>query len=442
MRKLLASVTLLLFSQVLLLTGHGMQLTLLPLRAALEGFTLTQIGLTGTAYFAGFTLGCLATPMTARRVGHIRTFAVLASVGSALILVFPLWTSFWPWMALRFGAGWCIAGLYTLMESWLNERASNTNRGMVMAVYTLINMTMIMVGQLLINVAEVSGIVLFALASILFSMALVPVALATDAPAPITSTRVRLGMLWRTSHVACIGSFFSGAATGAYWGMGPVFASGAGLDTFHVTLFTAATVAGGAASQLPLGRLSDHFDRRIVALGAALLAGTVAVLLAVMPGLPAAGLITLSFLFGAFVMPLYALSVAHANDRAAADEFVLVGSGMLMLFGLGSALGAPAGGLAMGTQLGRSGLFAFVALVLAALIVGIAKRRRSRSVPIQVQAEQPFIAVSDFAPLPLDLDPRAHEPEGASVAETADETAERHGGDDTRSGSRFPGAEQ
>jgi MFS family permease len=185
MVKLLTSVSLLLFSQMILLTGHGLQLTLLPLRAQLEGFSLSQIGLTGTAYFVGFTLGCIGTPLMARRVGHIRTFAVLASLGSAFLLLFPLWPAFWPWLLLRFGAGWCIAGLYALMESWLNERASNRNRGMVMAVYSLINMTMIMVGQLLLNVAEVSGAVLFALASILFSVALVPVALAADAPASI-----------------------------------------------------------------------------------------------------------------------------------------------------------------------------------------------------------------------------------------------------------------
>ncbi len=409
MLKLLASVTLLMSSQALLLTGHGLQLTLLPLRAAAEGFSLTQIGFTGTTYFAGFTIGCIATPFTARRAGHIRTFAVLASIGSALLLVFPLWPSVWAWLVLRFGAGWCIAGLYMLMESWLNERASNANRGTLMAVYTLINMTMIMVGQLLINAADIHGVALFAVASILFSMALVPVAMATDAPAPIRSVRVRLGVLWQTSHVACTGSFLSGAATGAFWGLGPVFASTAGLDTFHVTLFIAATVAGGAVSQLPLGRISDHVDRRLVVLGAAGLACAAAVAFALLPALPARPLIALSFLFGAFVMPLYALSVAHANDRAAPEDFVVLASGMLMLFGLGSAVGAPAAGIMMGKWLGNAGLFAFVAASLALLIVGVAWRRRTRVAPLQVEAEQPFVAVSQFAPIPLELDPRAPE---------------------------------
>ncbi len=418
MTKLLASVALLLFSQMLLLTGHGLQLTLLPLRAAAEGFTLTQIGLTGTTYFIGFTLGCVATPLTARRAGHIRTFAVLASIGSALILVFPLWSSFWAWLVLRFGAGWCIAGLYMLMESWLNERASNTNRGTVMAVYTIINMTMIMVGQLLLNLADVTGVALFALASILFSVALVPVALATDSPAPIRAVHIRLGLLWQTSHVACTGSFLAGAATGAFWGMGPVYASAYGLDTFQVTLFIAATVAGGAVSQLPLGRLSDHVDRRLVVIGAALLCCATAVALALLPPRMPTALIALSFLFGAFVMPLYALAVAHANDRAAPDEFVVLASGMLMLFGLGSAAGAPAAGILMGKWLGNAGLFAFVAAVLAVLIAGVAWRRRARAAPVQVQAEQPFVAVSEFAPILLELDPRA--PELPAETEHAD----------------------
>lgn len=417
MLKLLNSVSLLLFSQILLLTGHGMQLTLLPLRAQLEGFTLTEIGLTSTAYFAGFTAGCIATPMVARRAGHIRSFAILASLASAFILVFPLWPEFWPWLALRFGAGWCIAGLYTLMESWLNERASNTNRGMVMGIYTLINMTMIMAGQMLINLADINGAVLFAVASILFSAALVPVALSADAPAPIRSVRIRLGMLWNISHVACIGSVLAGAATGAFWGLGPVYATDSGLNTFQITLFIAAAVAGGALSQLPLGRLSDHYDRRIVVLGAAATASAIALMLALLPSLPALPLIALSFLFGAFVMPLYALAVAHANDRANPEDFVIIGSGVLMLFGAGSALGAPLAGLLMG-QLGNGGLFAFISAALLLLLIGVARRRRVRSAPVHQQAEQPFVAVSDFAPLPLDLDPR-------SQSQSADSAPER-----------------
>ena len=406
MLKLLAMLAMLLLSQALLLTGHGLQLTLLPLRAELEGFTLTEIGLTGTMYFLGFTLGCIGTPLIARRAGHIRTFAILASVGSALALIFPLWPSFWVWLVLRFGAGWCIAGLYMLIESWLNERASNNNRGTVMSIYTVINMVMIMVGQMLINVADIGGVVLFSLASILFSAALVPVALSTDAPAPIRAVRIRPGVLWRTSHVACTGSFLAGAATGAFWGLGPVFAGGAGLSTFQVTLFIAAAVAGGALSQLPLGRLSDHYDRRLVVLGAATVAMAVALLLTAFPTPAPAVLIGLSFAFGAFAMPLYALSVAHANDRAGPDEFVVVGSGVLMLFGLGSAAGAPLAGVLMGV-LGRAGLFAFVALALGAMMVGVARRRQVRVAPLHQESEQPFVAVSELAPMALDLDPRA-----------------------------------
>ena len=415
MLKLFSTVVALLLSQILLLTGHGMQLTLLPLRAALEGFSPTLIGMTGTAYFLGFTVGCLVTPRVARRAGHIRTFAVLASLGSVFVLIFPLLPEFWVWLALRFGAGWCIAGLYTLMESWLNERASNRNRGSVMAVYTLINMSMIMMGQMLINLADVSGPILFAVASILFSAALVPVALSTDAPAPIRDVRIQPSVLWRTSHVACTGSLLAGAATGAFWGLAPIYASGVGLDTFQVTLFIAAAVGGGAASQIPLGRLSDRLDRRIVILGAAGVAAASAALLALVPAVSSAPPLVLlgglSVLFGAFVMPLYALSVAHANDRANAGDFVAIGSGVLMLFGLGSAIGAPLAGLST-AWLGSSGLFAFVTLALVLLMAGVAWRRRVRAAPVQQTAEQPFVAVSDLAPLPLDLDPRVESREG------------------------------
>jgi MFS family permease len=410
MFSLLFSIAALLLSQALLLVGHGMSLTMLPLRADLEGFTLAEIGLTGTAYFAGFTVGCIATPTIARNVGHIRSFAVLASVASAIVLVHPLWVSFAPWLLLRFATGWCMAGLYMLIESWLNERATNQNRGTLMAVYTIINMLMIMTGQLMINLGDLGGIALFALASILLSLSVVPVSLSTGvAPAPIRSVRVRLGDLWQMSHIAFAGSFAAGLATGAFWGLGPVYATQAGLDTFQITLFMAAAVAGGAVSQLPLGRLSDHYDRRLVALGAALAAGAAAMLLAFMPALPAAPLIGLSFLFGAFVMPLYALVVAHANDRAGPDDFVVLASGLLMLFGAGSALGAPLASMLM-APFGIGGLFLFSAIALFGLALGIVRRRHTRAAPTVEESEQPFVPILDLTPMTLDLDPRIPEP--------------------------------
>jgi MFS family permease len=427
MHTLLLSIAGLLFSQALLLTGHGLALTLLPLRAELEGFSLAQIGLTATTYFAGFTLGCMFTPTIARTAGHIRAFAVLASVASAVVLVHPLWPAFVPWLVLRFVSGWCIAGLYMLIESWLNERASNQNRGTLMAIYMVITMVMIMVGQLLINLGDIGRVTLFAISSILLSLSVVPVSLSTGkAPAPIRSVRVRLGELWHLSHIAFSGSFAAGLATGAFWGLGPVYGSLAGLDTFQITLFMAAAVAGGAVFQFPLGRMSDHYDRRLVALGAAAAATIAALLLGVFPttangqnGITGGVLIGLSFLFGAFVMPLYALVIAHANDRAGPDEFVVVASGLLMLFGIGAALGAPLASLLM-IRAGPGGLFLFSALSMFGLALAIVRRRRTRTVPVVDESEQPFVPVADLTPIALDLDPRTDSDEDPPASGSGD----------------------
>jgi MFS family permease len=406
MPLLLLSIASLLFSQALLLSGHGLSLTLLPLRAELEGFTLTQIGLTGTAYFAGFTVGCILTARIARSAGHIRTFAVLASVASAVILLHPLLPWFTVWLVLRFMTGWCMAGLYMLIESWLNERASNQNRGSLMAIYMIITNLMIMAGQMMINLGDISRVTLFAIASVLLSLSVVPVSLSTSkAPAPIRSASVRLGDLWHLSHVAFLGSLLAGLATGAFWGLGPIYGSQVGLDTFTITLFMAAAVAGGAALQFPLGRLSDHYDRRLIALIAAVAAAVAGLVLAFLTHVPPSVLIGLSFVFGGFVMPLYALVVAHANDRAGPEDFVVTASGLLMLFGIGSALGGPLASMLM-VSIGPGGLFLFSSVALTVLAISIARRRRIRAVPMVDESEQPFVPIADMTPIALDLDPR------------------------------------
>jgi len=418
--RLMSSVAFLLASQVLLLVGHGLQITLIPLRAAHDGFSPAEIGLVGTAYFLGFAFGCIGTPPIARRSGHIRTFAILASVGSALILVFPLTATPELWYGLRFASGWWIAGLYALIESWLNERATNENRGTLMGLYTVVNLSMIVAGQMLVNVADIGSGIGFTLASVLFSAAVVPVALSLDAPAPIRSVRISLPTLWRASHVACLGSLLGGVSTGAFWSLAPVYATAAGLSGLALTGFVSAAVAGGAVFQLPLGRLSDRYDRRVVVIGSAATGAVFASALGFLDVAAPTALLMLSFGFGGFVMPLYALSVAHANDQARPQDFVVVSSGVLLLYGVGAAVGAPVAGALMAGPLGPRALFVLPCVALLALVLGVVERRRVRETPVVEPSEQPFVIVSDLNPLGPDLDPRAPTPEPDETRPLAD----------------------
>ena len=241
MRKLLVPVAALLLSDALLRIGHGLQFTLLPLRASLEGFTDTEVALTGSAYFAGFVAGCLLAPRTVRRVGHIRSFAVLSSAFSALLLVFPMLPGFLAWLLLRALTGLCISGLYMIIERWLNERATRESRGTILSAYTVINLTAIIAGQQLVNLAAPSSAILFALGAILLSLAVIPVSLTTAlAPAPIARVRIDLKEVWTVSHVGLGGAAALGFVTGAFWSLAPAKGRDVGLDVRGVTLLMSA----------------------------------------------------------------------------------------------------------------------------------------------------------------------------------------------------------
>ncbi|WP_295871818.1 MFS transporter [uncultured Zhongshania sp.] len=414
MRRLLLPLTALLLSDALLLVGHGLMLTLLPLRAEIEQFTATQTGLTASTYFVGFVISCLVTPHIVRRVGHIRSFAVLATIFSAVVLLFHGLPSFVAWLVLRFVVGFCISGLYMVIESWLNDRATRETRGTILSLYTVINLSMIIVGQQMLNFADPSGPVLFGLAAILLSLAIVPVCLtATLAPTPMPVVKLNFRRLWQLSHVGMEGAITSGLVTGAFWALGPVYARGLGLDTSELTLFMSGAVLGGALFQLPLGRLSDRYDRRLVLYFNCLAGAAVSMVLVFVPAIGNL-LLLLSVLWGGAVMTMYSICLAHTSDNAEASDFVLIGSGILFLFGCSSALGAPLASIFM-SLLGPPGLFVFSAVCLLGFTLGISIRRKSHVLPL-VDSTEPFVPVSVTSPMIFELDPRT---EDADVAQAA-----------------------
>ncbi|MCP5358384.1 MAG: MFS transporter [Pseudomonadales bacterium] len=406
MTRMLIPVAALLLSDALLLTGHGLQATLLPVSAELHGFTTAQIGLMGSGYYLGFVTGCLLTPWLVRRTGHIRTFAILATSYSAVVLMFFALPYLPVWLGLRFIVGLAISGLYMTIESWLNERSTSSTRGTILSLYVVINMSMTMVGQQMLNLADPLGQTLFVLISILLSIAMIPVCLTTSlAPAPIQNVRIDVRKVWRLSQAGVAGAIATGLVTGAFWSLGPLYARGLGLETRALTLFLSAVVLGGAVFQLPLGRLSDRYDRRLVLLGTATVGAVLSALLAVLPGFFPASLSVLAFLWGGCVMTQYAISLAHANDRAAPEEFVMVGSVMLLSMGVFSALGSVIAAVFM-QGFGPAGLYVFAALCLSIFALTLAARRRVHVLPVHDETG-PFRAVADTAtPMAFELDPR------------------------------------
>jgi MFS family permease len=380
MIRTLSSVAPLLFGVAILLTGQGLQGTLLPVRANLEGFSTLSIGLMGGAYFFGFTLGCLRGSTLLRRVGHIRVFAAMTAAASAVPLLHALWVETWLWWVLRFITGYCFAVLYVVIESWLNEQATNENRGAVFSAYTLITLTVLAVGQQMLLLYDPQQMQLFAIASAIVSLAAIPVVLSV-APTPRHAegkVRLDLTRLFRTSRAGSLGCLAAGMANGSFWALAPVFVAGYSSEVSLAAWFMTSAVLGGAVGQWPLGLWSDRVDRRWViafAAATALLVGTTIWVAFKVMSPPV--LMLLGACWGAVAFPVYAVSVAHTNDHAKAGEYVMISSGLLLMYGIGAIVGPFFASVAM-HLLGSGGLFLYTALIHLLLICYIATRFAKR----------------------------------------------------------------
>lgn len=406
MFAILSSVGALLSGMGLLMLAVGLLGTLLGVRMAEAGFSATITGLVMAAYFAGLVLGSLRGHKVILAVGHIRAFAAFASALSAATLAHVFDVDAWTWGALRLIEGFCMAGLYMCVESWLNERATNTTRGQILSFYMITTSVGMGLGQLLLNLPDPTGIGLFVVASILASLALVPVAL-TRMPGPVLPDVHAFGFrhLLRASPLGVLICCVSGTATGAFYGLGPLFAQRAGYGASDTALFMAATILGGMALMWPIGRLSDRFDRRhvILSLGIALTALALPVPMVMDFGLwPVLGL---SAAAGGCMFTLYPMGVASANDHLEPHELVQAAAGLLLSYGVGAATGPLLAAPLMETAAGPGGLFMFLALGgLIVVVVTIWRMTMRPAVPLDEQA--PFQAVARTTPVATELDPR------------------------------------
>jgi MFS family permease len=377
----LVPIAALLLSVGILLMGNGLQGILLPIRANIEEFSTLNIGLLGSSYFLGFGAGCILGPRIVRRVGHIRAFTAMVSIASTIALVHALIPNPAVWWPLRAATGFCFAALYMIIESWLNERSTNATRGFVFSIYTTINLSVLTLGQLMITLHDPAKFPLFALASILISIAAVPVALTTaQAPAPIGEVRIRIRRLFKMSPVGFAGCLAVGLANGSFWSLGPVFAQEIGMDVTGIAFFMSITVIAGALGQWPLGHISDRLDRRKIIIGACAAGALAGVGMVLFHEQWDRGILVFSFLFGISAFPLYALSVAHTNDFVAPENYVEAASGLLLVYAAGAVVG-PIIASGLMAIIGPDGLFAFTAAVHAGLAVFALQRMRMRVRP-------------------------------------------------------------
>ena len=370
MKQALAPVAALLISVSILLTGQGLQGALLPMRATLEDFSPIAVGAMGAAYFFGFTLGCLQAGELVKRVGHVRVFLSMTALASAAPLVHALVVIPWPWGMLRLITGFCFAVIYVVIESWLNEQSTNENRGFVFSAYTMINLTVLAVGQMMTLLYNPSGIELFAIASVLVSLAAIPIALSVSpSPEVPQSAKVDLPKLFRVSPTGAFGCLATGLANGAFWSLAPVFTFGVTADISDAAGFMTAAVIGGAIAQWPIGVTSDRLGRRPVLLSISVvgaIAGIALVFLSREANLPV--LFLLAAAWGALAFPLYAVAVAYTNDLADPSDYVEISSSLLLVYGIGAIVGPFVASFAM-SLFGSHMLFVYAAVSKTLLLL-------------------------------------------------------------------------
>jgi len=400
----------LLVSTAFLLAGNGLHSLLLPIRGAAEGFSTNQLGLIGTGWAVGFVLGCLVAPIVVRRVGHIRAFTSAAGSAAIVILLNGLIVDPLAWIFLRMLSGFCLAGAFMVIESWLNERATNESRGTIFAVYMTVTYLGITSGQFGVAGGDPDNAGLFMAGAILFCLAVLPTALSTAAsPRPLARASLNLRKLFANSPVAVVTVTLVGVVNGAFGTLGPVFGTRIGLSTGLIALMMGLTVVSGALTQLPAGRLSDRTDRRYVIAGAATAAALAGILLFSLEPTEPVRVLALTGFYGALTYPIYGLAVAQANDYADPADFVAISGGLLLVYGVGTMIGPIAAGFAM-TIGGPAALFAVTA-TLHLVIASYAIYRTTRRAPVPEDVRDAYRSVpgQTGTPQAMALDPRAED---------------------------------
>ena len=402
----------LLLGMAILMLGAGLQGTLLGLRATIEGFPTPVTGLVMSCYYVGYLLGTLIAPRLLRRIGHVRVFAAFAALASVAALVHASWVHPLPWGAMRLISGLCFAGIYVVAESWLNHRATRTNRGRLLAVYMLVLYVGLGAAQFLLVLASPQTAAPFMMVSALISLAMVPIlASAQQTPEPAVPHPVSYRDLYRNSPLGVVAVAVSGMISSIIFSMGPVYARLNGSGTRGVAAFMAVSILAAVLTQYPVGRLSDRMDRRTVIASVCTLATLAAGGIAALGPLPPPVFLLLAALFSGSALTLYSLAVSHVNDKLEPAQMVAASSALLMMNGMAAAAGPALTGSLI-AAFGPRAYFATLATLTGALTV-FDLWRKSRRAPVPRALKGPFINTQQIVTC-AGLDP---EPAGQAQAE-------------------------
>ena len=385
----------LLLGMLLLMLGNGLHGTLIGVRGEIEQFTTFEMSIVMSAYFVGFLGASRLVPDLIRRVGHVRVFAALGSFISAVLIIFPLFAHPIVWTLGRLIIGFCFCGVYIVAESWLNNGASNDNRGKALSLYMIVQMAGIVAGQGLLLVADPGGYVLFMVISILVSISFAPILLSiSPTPAFQRTNPMTLRQLYVSSPLGCVGMFLLGGVFSSQFGMAAVFGAVADLRLGQISAFVAAFYVGAMVLQYPIGWFSDRMDRRVlISIVSAM--GALAALVGIFGWFSFPVLLGAAFLIGGMSNPLYSLLIAHTNDFLDYEDMVAASSGLLFINGLGAICGPLIVGWVM-DRFGPSGFFLVIGTLMGGLTI-YALYRMTQRASVAVEDTGVYAAVAPSA---------------------------------------------
>ncbi|MGE0717873.1 MAG: MFS transporter [Alphaproteobacteria bacterium] len=399
MRSVLKSVGPLLLGIGTVLLASGLFNSFLSLRMGIEKFPAQLIGFVVSAYFAGFLFGSLWAGTIVSRVGHIRAFAAFAAALTGSFLFLALFVSPWAWMAIRAAAGFAMAGIFVVTESWLNDRADGSNRGQVLSLYMIVNQLASGMGQQLLQAGDPVGPDLFLISGTLLSLALIPVALSPSAgPPPPPRVALSLFALYRISPLGVVGCLAVGLSNAAFYSLAPLYGQAHGLSVGAIAQLMSVTIFAGMVMQWPIGRLSDRRDRRHVIVGVTVGVTVAAAAIAVVGTWSVPLLLVLVACYGGLSLTVYPLMVAHANDFTGPNQRVAASAGLLLAYAIGAVAGPIIAANLMG-WLGPSALFMHVATI-AAVLAAFTLWRITRRAPVPAEVRDPFVAVAETTAAP------------------------------------------
>jgi len=404
-----------LLSTALIMLGAGILGSLLPLRFSAMGLSPGTIGVIATAEALGFLVGCLYSHKIIAPVGLERAYAAFAGMKAVAISSLYFAQSVPVLMIFRFMIGLNAAGLAIIVESWLNALVPNEQRGRVLTLYVLVYGLFYGAGQLLAQNLDVRGPEFLIISGISTTLALVPM-VGINVRAPQLPQRVKLEILkaMRTSPASVMACLLNGLILTGFFTVGPLFGVRIGFDQQHVVILMACVSLGGLFLQWPIGHLSDKIDRlhALIGLGVGTLA-VAAALVSVDHRMPFFLIGVLFAIFGGFAESLYAVGVAHANDRADKSDYVALSSTLLFVWALGAAIGPTTGTFAM-QLISPSAFFDYVIVLTAGFTLFATWRLRRRKQDRSVEEREVFLQYPQTSPEIYAWLPYHKEPAGAS----------------------------